>query len=87
MNKYWFKTKKFGYWVYPVTFEWFLVTFVLVLLILLSAYSNNFFQPELVTKYSGIRFLFDIVLLIIVFSLISIPKTEWEWKWRWGKRK
>ncbi len=83
MTKYWFKPKRYGWGFFPISWEGWLLTLLLVALITLSAYLNGFSNPE-ITNEQGLRFIFDLFILTAIFSIISKPKTKGELKWRWG---
>lgn len=86
MKKYWFKPKKYGYGVYPISWEGWLATLLLIGLLFASAYINNFFEPtaEIVTIKNGLQFLLDVVILAGLFMLLITGKVNGELKWRWG---
>jgi len=86
-SKYWFRPKRYGYGFYPISWQWWAMTFFLVGLIVLSAYTNNFMSPNWPTMEQGARYLLDLIIFLILFTLISINKTEGELKWNWGKEK
>ena len=85
MNKYWFKPKKYGYGFQPSSLEGWLLTLGLVLLIILSAYTNNFFTTD-ISMTNGFRYIFDVIIIITIFTLVAKDKTDGELKWRWGNK-
>jgi len=90
MNKYWFKPKKYGYGFFPISWEGWLATFILVVLVLLSAYVNNFFcgnsEKEVVLEAkNGFRFLLDVLMISGLFTVLFKDKVKHGLQWRWGK--
>ncbi len=85
-NKYWFKPKRYGYGFTPVTWEGWLATLILVVLIFVSAYINGFFTSQIENK-GEFRFLLDVLVLTTLFSLISKNKVRDKLGWRWGNKK
>lgn len=83
--RYWFRPKQFGWGFVPITWEGWGMTGILVVLILLSAFSNNFFSHEEPAINEVIRYVLDIVILTSIFSLIAKEKTKGKLKMRWGK--
>lgn len=89
MKKYWFKPKRYGYGAYPVTWQGYLFLFVMIGLVLVSAYINGFFnlsQPTIPVE-SILRFLLDLVILIGLFTALAHDKVDGELAWRWGEKK
>lgn len=89
MKKKWFVNKCYGYGVMPVSWEGWLATLVLLGLVLVSAYTNFLFEPELLeTEPRAIlRFVFDGVLLIGLFLLFAERHMDEPLEWRWGRKK
>lgn len=75
-NKYWFVPKKYGYGATPSTWEGWLFTFFIILLIILDAY---LFIGRAPMVYFTLFF-----LIIVIFILVGMRKTKGSWKWRWG---
>jgi hypothetical protein len=90
MTKYWFKPKKYGYGFYPTSWEGWLSTFSLVLLVFASAYTNNFFEQNLqeaaLTVKDAVRFIIDVFLITSIFTYLSEKKTDGKLGWRWGNK-
>lgn len=84
MKKYWFRPKVYGYGMYPTTWQGFLATLLLLGLVLLSSYTNGFFEPT-PTDESAWRFVIDTFLLIGTFINLFGGKVEGGLAWRWGK--
>lgn len=84
-NKYWFKPKKFGWGFVPISWEGWCLTLMLVILLSISTYTNNIKNGFDLDGKNGLRFILDVVIITIIFSFISIPKTKGKVKWRWGK--
>ena len=86
VRKYWFIPKNYGWGFFPISWEGWLVTLGFVLIIILSAYLNNIFNPELLTSKGIIRYCFDLLLLIVIFVILMKPKTKGRIKFYWGNR-
>ena len=86
MNKYWFVPKKYGYGFYPVTWEGWASTIVLIGLVLLSVYLNDINSP-LVTSKNLWGYLFDVALITSLFAYFAKNKTKGIVKWNWGNNK
>lgn len=86
MNKYWFTPKKYGYGFSPISWEGWLMTLVLLGLITLSAYTNDFFTDEVMPQ-QGVRFILDLGIFCAIFFLIALPKTRGKLKWSWGSKR
>ncbi|MFA7682196.1 MAG: hypothetical protein WCX61_04160 [Candidatus Peribacteraceae bacterium] len=86
-NKYWFKPKWFGYGFFPVTWEGWLATLVLLVLILLSAFAQGIYEPDVTTK-AGVQFFIDVCLLAGVATLFFEKKMEepLQWRWHWPRK-
>lgn len=85
-NKYWFRPKKYGYGFTPISWEGWLMTLIFVVALLLFAYVNNLFSSE-ISSGEVFKFLLNIIIISLVFSLVSKNKTKGKLKWRWGKKK
>ena len=83
MKKYWFKPKHFGYGFFPITWEGWLSTLVLILLIFMSAYVNGFFSEEVSSK-GGFDFLLDVIVICTIFTLLFKDKVRGGLQWHWG---
>jgi len=83
-KKYWFKPKRYGWGFYPISWEGWLATLGLLGMVLISAYVNNFFTSA-ITAQDGFSFLFDLVVVIALSSVVFDGKTKGSVKWRWGK--
>ena len=84
MKKYWFKPKKFGYGFVPISWEGWLATLGFIIVIFILAYINKIFAKDIATK-DGFRFLFDLAVLCVLFTLICKRKLDGKLKWRWGR--
>ncbi len=83
-HKYWFKSKTYGFGMTPTSLEGWLATFVLLGLILASAYANGFFDTITIPTEQVIRYLLDVTILSTLFVLLFQKQTRGELKWRWG---
>jgi hypothetical protein len=87
MKKFWFKPKKYGIGFFPVSTEGWTATFILMGLILVSAYTNSFFdsgEDHAIYTKDGLRFLLDLIVLCSVFTLLFKNRVEGGLQWRWG---
>lgn len=85
-NKYWFKPKRYGYGVYPVSWEGWLATLMLLGVLIFLAYLNGFFDNPEKTENTTF-FLFEAITCAFVFIALFKDKTEGELKWHWGEKK
>jgi len=86
-NKYWFRTKKYGWGFVPTSWEGWLATLVLLILILISVHTNGFFNGA-VNGDNSLRFIFDVFVITAVFSIVMRSKTKGKLSWsRARKRK
>ena len=85
MNKYWFKPKNYGYGYVPISVEGWIATLGLVLIGLLLAYINNFFNPLKLNFMSGLIFLLGIIILGFIFLKLFEKRCKGKLKWNWGK--
>lgn len=89
MTKYWFKPKTYGYWFFPISREGRLATLVLLGVILFSAYVNWFFDPSMnddLAIWAGINFLFNVIVLSVLFTLLFKNKVKGGLQWKWGNK-
>jgi hypothetical protein len=84
INEYWFKSKRFGWGFVPISWEGWLMVFILVGLMMLSGYLNNIFTEPVSIKDS-FAFLFDVALIILASMPIHLKKSKDKPRWRWGK--
>lgn len=86
MKKHWFLPKFYGYGFIPVSWQGWLATFVLLGLIILSAYVNNFFNYQTSTQ-DGFGFLLDVAVLACLFTILFKDRVKGGLRWQWGRRK
>ena len=84
LNKYWFKPKRYGYGFMPITWEGWIATIVLIGLVFLSAYTNGFFSG-VVKNQNGFRFVFDLIIILVLFTIAFKGKVRGGLQWKWGK--
>lgn len=87
MSKYWFKPKRYGYGFFPVSWEGWLATILLVFVILLSGFSNSVFTESEISSQEAARFFLDILIFAGLATYFFEKKMKEPLKWRWGKRK
>lgn len=92
-KKGWFVPKPYGYGLVPVTWQGWMMTLVLIILIFASAYANGildagFYEATDKNMFnrSLVGFWIDMILLIGVFLFFAEKKTVGEIKWNWGKK-
>ena len=85
-HKCWFIAKSYGYGMVPISWEGWLATLALVLLLLGSAYVNGIFEPEAMTEKDVVRYLLDVALFAGLFLVLFEKKTKGGLKWYWGNR-
>ncbi len=83
-NNYWFRPKRYGYGLRPISWQGWLASLFLTALIILSAYLNNFFDQE-PSSADVWRYLLSVTILIIIFMRLAVPKTKGRMKWNWGE--
>ncbi|AHB40297.1 MAG: hypothetical protein ACD_25C00120G0007 [uncultured bacterium] len=84
MKKYWFRPRRLGYGFAPISWEGWLATLVLIILLLLSAYTNGIWE-EGVSSKGGIRFLLDVVIFTCLFTALYKDKVDGSLRWRFWK--
>jgi len=87
MSKYWFKPKSYGYGFFPVSWEGWLCTIGLVIVILLSGYSNGVFSENQPTNQQFVRFLLDVFIFAGLATFFFEKKMKEPLQWRWGRKK
>ncbi len=84
MTHYWFKPKSYGYGATPISWEGWLVTFVVA-----AAVAGSVIAIELLSDKSDlVAWLVWAVLIVAAiwwFIQFSRRRTDGEWRWRWGK--
>jgi hypothetical protein len=77
----WFKSKRYGWGWYPVTWQGWAVTggFVLYVLLLSALIGNSLESREGLVSFLFLTFLGVVILLAICFKTGETPR------WRWGK--
>jgi len=83
-NKYWFRSKRFGWGIMPITWEGWITTLMLLGLVQLSAYLNNIFNDQ-ITHQDTLSFLFDTILIILITMPLLTKRCQDEPRWRWGR--
>ncbi|EKD95256.1 MAG: hypothetical protein ACD_25C00002G0004 [uncultured bacterium] len=84
MSKFWFRPKRLGYGFTPISWEGWLSTLVLIILLILSACTNGIWEKIISTK-DGIRFLLDVIILACLFTALYKDKVEGSLRWRFWK--
>ncbi len=90
MKKYRFKPKTYGYGFFPISREGRVATLVFVLVLLGIAYVNWFFDPNMwdeMAVWASINFLFNVIVMSVLFTLLFKNKVKWGLQWRWWNKK
>jgi hypothetical protein len=84
MSRYWFKPKRYGYGATPITWEGWVFTLLIVLIILGSGWLLlGFGAPRGTT---AVWVWWAIVMVVLAVSVgVTIAKTGGGWRWRWGR--
>ncbi|MBW3020242.1 hypothetical protein KY334_03020 [Candidatus Woesearchaeota archaeon] len=83
--KYWFRKRRglfsrdLGWGWIPISIEGWICTFVLLILIILSAYDSKLYDES---KINVIRFLISLIILLVLFTALAVQKTRPEKKER-----
>ena len=86
MSKYWFKAKRYGWGTgLPLTWQGWLFTILLVVLILIAAFVDGICSSTIELK-AVLRFVLDTLLLSLVWLICIKDKIEGGLKWRWGDK-
>lgn len=85
MIKFHFKPKWYGYGLYPITWQGWIITLLLVGILLTAAYVDGILGPEDPTVRELLRFLLDAGIITTIFMMLTKNQYEGELKWRWGK--
>jgi uncharacterized membrane protein HdeD (DUF308 family) len=83
MTTYWFKPKRYGYGATPVTWQGWVLTFGVVLVMVGVSLYLRLTEQSLWALAALLAF--D-VLALATLAIISRSKTDGEWRWRWGDR-
>lgn len=83
-KKYWFQPKTYGYGLFPISWEGWVMTLIFVGLIMVSAYTNNIFT-DVPSSQNVWRFLFDLFILSCLLLIFAKDRTDGEIRWNWGK--
>lgn len=84
-NKYWFRPKRFGYGLEPISWEGWVATFGLIAFLLIAGILFGIYsEPPTVSDLV----LFFIVVGLTVASFLTRMKsrTKGELKWHWGRQ-
>jgi len=83
VKKYWFKPKLYGYGFCPISWEGWISTLILLGLLFISAYLNGFLASEIEAK-NGLSFVFDVFVVLGIFTALFKDKVRGGLQWRWG---
>ncbi len=87
-KQYWFRPKRFGYGMEPISWQGWLATLVFVGAIIALAYFIGLTSESQEPTFDQIfGFISGLIMLIILFMRVAKDKCKGELKWNWGKRK
>jgi hypothetical protein len=83
MTRYWFRPKRYGYGATPVTWEGWVFT-MLVAVVLAGSVSlliqyGRAADPAMILVWAAV-----VAIVIAVLVAVTKAKTEGGWRWRWG---
>jgi multisubunit Na+/H+ antiporter MnhB subunit len=82
MSEFWFKPKRYGYGATPVTWQGWVFTVTVALIVVVASmlpYAIGAENPAAWVAAIGVG-----VIALVVLWVISRRKTDGEWRWRWG---
>ena len=82
-NKYWFEPKRHGWGFTPSSWEGWLATLVLMILLLIILETNGLFTGRL-SGEGALRVIFDIFIVVGIFTVLMRDKVKTGLGWRWG---
>jgi len=82
-SKHWFLPKCYGYGFFPITWQGWLATLILLGVMILSAYTNNFFNSQVDTP-DIFRFSLDTIIITGLFTALFKDKVKGGLRWHWG---
>jgi hypothetical protein len=85
MTTYWFRPKRYGYGAAPVTWQGWLATLLMAIILAGSVLAMN----HLIDRSSLVGWLIwagIIAVIVLGFVELTRRKTDGEWRWRWGDR-
>jgi len=89
MNKYWFTPKNYGCGFYPSSWEGWVIILSACALICLSFYTHISFGVFFInaTKQNWLAFLFDFIVIYLIYFILIKDRVARGVKWRWGHSK
>jgi hypothetical protein len=86
-QKYWFTPKTYGRWFVPISWEWWVFTLFLLVMVGVAMVRNGLWLPGFPLEYDVnalqmVSFVFDITLIIFALSWFMEKKCDGEVKWR-----
>lgn len=85
-DKHWFEPKRHGWGFVPVTLEGWVATLALLIVLLIVLETNGLFTGK-ITGDGALRVIFDMFLVIGIFSILMRDKVKSGLGWRWGFEK
>ncbi len=86
MTNHHFRPKRYGYGLYPVTWQGWMLTLALVGVLLVAAYVDGIMGPTEPTMRDVLRFLLDAGIITTLFMMLTKDRCEGGLKWRWGNK-
>ena len=85
MTRYWFKPRRYGYGAVPATWEGWLVTLAVMVIVI-----GSIVGMELLVERSDFKawMIWAVAIGTITFwyARVARNRTDGEWRWRWGGR-
>ena len=84
MSRYWFKPKRYGYGATPVTWEGWVFTLLIMVVILGTGWL--LLGTDSPRGATTVWVWWAIVMVVLAASVaVTRAKTEGAWRWRWGR--
>ncbi len=84
-KNYWFRPKRYGYGLVPISLGGWIATLVLLSVVFMAGYAHDIFEPT-ITQKAICNFIIDLITLTGLFLVLMKDKTKGEIKWNWGKK-
>jgi hypothetical protein len=81
----WFKPRRYGYGATPVTWQGWVLTFVVILAVFIVGWAFLGHPDAELSGWNFVGFFVVEAILIAVLWIVSQRTTDGEWRWRWGE--
>ncbi len=85
-QKYWFRPKRFGYGVYPISVEGWGMTLLFAGIIVGVGYGFGMFSSN-VSEKNVLIFVLNVFVLCLIFIRLVQQKTDGKIQWNWGRKR